>query len=500
LLWLNISVKENYLSILSDGQFTQASRLTGYLELFLVLISSLLLAVWAIKHTIALRNILLGLGVVLSIMYCVRFWQTADLRLQCRFGIRYALPLVFILLSLFWVIIHYFLFSQFPAQQWDDLDSTWLRVFFAVVVGFGTGMALRKYPLAISCLWISILGSFSVVFFQYIPKAIAKNSFFAPDVFGYIFHVKINAVLIGSLCMAGVGGTLLDYLLYQRARLMYTIPSFWLKRFDISHITLALLTVIMLFYSYVFIFDSKNGLVSSAFLLSGWILIGLINLCLLRKKKNVSMSHLWHSLLLMMFLVIIAGFFIKQHIQVNHNWQYLIEDIKVAIQIDKYPHWKNIKQMGYPNNVLNQPVAENTYERVSWATAGAREILANPLGAGVLAGPYTALTNPKEYLAMKKNQSGMISTHSAWVELGLAYGLPFLGLIFASMLTVIYLSFGNIEFRYTVASLIGVIVLIYLIGEVSTQHGLEILYYFLALVAALVIPLRASNQSRSLIN
>lgn len=460
-----------------------------WLGISLIAISTVLLGIWAVKHTIALRNILLVLGAVLSLFYFIQLWRIIDLKkyLVCRRG----LPLMLILCSLVWVLVHYWLFSIFPKEQFDEIDSVWLRASLALLLGFGAGLALQKCPSAIISLWIGILISFAVVFFQYIPKALAKNSLFAPDVFGYIFHVKINAVLIGSLCLAGLGGIFLDYFFYQRSRLLDTVPSAWLKGVDIGLVAMVLLGMLLLLYSYVFIFDTKNGLIVSVFLLSGWTLISLINLYLIQKKKNISVSHLWRSLMLIICVVLIASFFIKQHIQVNLGWQNLIADIKVATQIDAYPHWKNIKEMGYPNNALNQPVAANTYERVAWARAGAREILANPLGIGVLANPYSALTNPKEYLAMKKNQNGLIATHSAWVEFGLAFGWPFLGLIFASMASLIYFSFRDSQFRYTTLSLVGVIGLIYLIGEVSSQHGVEILYYFLALVAALVIPRQA---------
>lgn len=470
-------------------QVIRKKNQNDWLGISLIAISSVLLAIWAVKHTIALRNILLVLGAVLSLFYFVQLWRTTDLK-KYLVGSR-GLPLLLILCSLLWVLVHYWLFSLFPKEQFDEIDSVWLRAFLALLLGFGTGLALQKYPLAITPLWIGILISFAVVFFQYIPKAIARNSLFAPDVFGYIFHVKINAVLIGSLCMAGLGGIFLDYFLYQRSKLLHTVPSAWLKGCDIGLVAMVLLGMLLLLYSYVFIFDTKNGLIVSVLLLSGWTLISLINLYLIQKKKNISISHLWRSLMLIICVVLIASFFIKQHIQVNLGWQNLIADIKVATQIDTYPHWKNIKEMGYPNNALNQPVAANTYERVAWARAGAREILANPLGAGVLASPYSALTNPKEYLAMKKNQNGLIATHSAWVEFGLAFGWPFLGLIFASMVSLIYFSFRDSQFRYTTLSLVGVIGLIYLIGEVSSQHGVEILYYFLALVAALVIPRQA---------
>jgi hypothetical protein len=470
------------------GQVIRKKNQNDWLGISLIAISSVLLAIWAVKHTIALRNILLVLGAVLSLFYFVQLWRTTDLK-KYLVG-SHGLPLLLIFCSLLWVLVHYWLFSLFPKEQFDEIDSVWLRAFLALLLGLGTGLALQKYPLAIISLWIGILISFAVVFFQYIPKAIARDSLFAPDVFGYIFHVKINTVLIGSLCMAGLGGIFLDYFLYQRSKLLHTVPSTWLKGCDISLVAMILLGMLLLLYSYVFIFDTKNGLIASVFLLSGWTLISLINLYLIQKKKNISVGHLLRSLILIICAVLTVSFFIRQHVQVNLGWQNLIADIKVATQIDAYPHWKNVKEMGYPNNALNQPVAANTYERVAWARAGVREILANPLGAGVLAGPYAALTNPGGYLAIKTDYSGVISTHSAWVEFGLAYGWPYLGFIFTNMAILLIFSIRARVFRYTSLSLVCVIALIYLIGEVSSQHGVEILYYFLALIAALVIPTR----------
>ncbi len=63
---------------------------------------------------------------------------------------------------------------------------------------------------------------------------------------------------------------------------------------------------------------------------------------------------------------------------VNKGWHTLIDDVKISVQIDRYPHWQNPSQMGYPNREDGQIVTPNTYERVAWATAGSRAILAYP--------------------------------------------------------------------------------------------------------------------------
>ncbi|NBX79029.1 MAG: hypothetical protein EBQ94_01405, partial [Flavobacteriales bacterium] len=113
------------------------------LEWTLVILSSILLGIWAIKGTIALRNILLVSGTLFSIYYIVQEWRYGELKEQCTFW--KTLPILLIGLAFVWVIAHYFFFSIDPVQQFQELESTWLRAFMASVVGLATGLALRQY-------------------------------------------------------------------------------------------------------------------------------------------------------------------------------------------------------------------------------------------------------------------------------------------------------------------------------------------------------------------
>jgi hypothetical protein len=110
-----------------------------------------------------------------------------------------------------WVVIHYFLFAQNPQQQFSELKSTWLRSLLAVIMGSATGLALNRNPRFMPWLWLGLLLSFVVLIYQYIPKAIAKQSLFAVDHFGdYIFWAKFNGVLAGTILIAGLLGLLID--------------------------------------------------------------------------------------------------------------------------------------------------------------------------------------------------------------------------------------------------------------------------------------------------
>ena len=143
--------------------------------LVLVLISSVLLGIWATMNTIALRNILLWVGVLIALAYWWNWFKTnkANHTFPSLSGL-YWLAVILITLMFIWVVIHYFLFAQNPQQQFSELKSTWLRSLLAVIIGSATGLALNRNPRFMPWLWLGLLLSFVVLIYQYIPKAMAK--------------------------------------------------------------------------------------------------------------------------------------------------------------------------------------------------------------------------------------------------------------------------------------------------------------------------------------
>jgi hypothetical protein len=140
--------------------------------------------------------------------------------------------------------------------------------------------------------------------------------------------------------------------------------------------------------------------------------------------------------------------------------------------------------MGYPKRDDGQVVTANTYERIAWMTAGSRAIISNPQGVGVLAYPFAKHPYLPLKMVVNANNPG-IATHSAWVELGLAFGIPILALIFSAMLLIFTEAVRHAyPVRMTVLGFIVLIASLYTVGEFSTQHCLEILYYLLALLPA----------------
>jgi hypothetical protein len=102
------------------------------------------------------------------------------------------------------------------------------------------------------------------------------------------------------------------------------------------------------------------------------------------------------NILFALMLIGVVGWFGWKQFRVNPGWSSMIEDSKVALQIDKYPNWQNPHTLGYPQSLLGKAVAGNTYEPLSWATAGLTIFIPeNPLGIGILSKPFGVLLNAK---------------------------------------------------------------------------------------------------------
>ena len=346
----------------------------------------------------------------------------------------------------------------------------------ATIVGFATGLALRNHPNRLNLLWLGIFIAFIVLFYQYIPRALAQQKLFVPDYDYYLFHLKINTVLMGMILLAGIDGALLDHLRAIQYR--------W-SDFKIVFLLFWFVGTVMAVWSFVYIVNARNGIGLATILYSFWFICTTIILIQGQMKKMNLKGWL-------LFLFTAAGlllilYFASLQTKVNAGWANLISDTKIAVQIDRYPNWQNLAQLGYPKRDDGQTVTSNTYERVAWATAGSRTILQDPVGVGILSYPFAIHPNRPATMQTGPGIPG-IATHSGWVELGLAFGVPMLNLIFASLL----ISFGNAlrnpyPVKMTILGLIVLILTLYTVGEAAIDHGIEALFFMLALIPALIL-------------
>lgn len=452
------------------------------LEWLLIVLSSILLGIWAVKDTIALRNILLVSSTLFSIYYIVQEWRHGELKEQ--FTIWKVLPILMIALTFVWVVAHYFFFSLDPTKQFQELESTWLRALMASIIGIATGLALRNQPNRLNLLWFGVLIAFLVLFCQYIPRSLAQNKLLVPDYDHYLFHMKINTVLMGMILIAGIDGALLDYLRASQYR--WSNMRLWYFLYWLLGTSLTL-------WAFVYIVNARNGIGLSTILYGFWFICALV--FFIHSQISCLNFKSLQALLITGIGLFLILYFAYLQTAVNKDWHTLIDDAKIAVQIDRYDHWQNPAQMGYPKRDDGQMVAPNTYERVAWAVAGSRAIIAYPQGVGALAYPFAKHPNAPPKMVVGPNTQG-IATHSGWVELGLAFGIPMLGLIFGALLvTFIEAARHAYPARMTVLGFAVLIASLYTVGEVTIQHGVEILFYLLALVPALLLTKQNTGKS-----
>lgn len=435
----------------------------------LISLNVILLAIWAVKDTIALRNIVLGLGALLSIVYIVREWRSGAL--QKQLSNIHALPLVLTCLLLTWVVTHFFFFTQDPVSQLQELRSTWLRVLLGCILAWGTGLAILKRPKLINYLWAGILLGILALYTQYVPKAISAGSFFVPDYHGYLFDGKINGVLVGTLAITGLTASVLDLYRCNQLAAHKPILLYWV------------FGVVITLYSYVFIYDTRNGIGLAGILFLG-LVICAVGWVVLKLLSGAATRELKIVMLFVFIVAIVATPFAYQQMQRNRGWVTLIEDAQIAVQIDKYPHWQRSNEGGpVPETDSGREVVGNNYERVAWAVVGVRLIGQHPMGMGVLYKSFNRL------LQIDYPGATPYATHSGWIDLGLSFGIPALLLMWGVLGSVFYISIKSKgPFRITVPVMATMIFLLYLVGELNGKHSVEILFYWFAMLTALQIP------------
>lgn len=355
----------------------------------------------------------------------------------------------------------------------------------ATILGLGTALAILRRPNAVSLLWLSIIPSFGYLFYQYVPKALAAHSLFAPDYHGYIFYGKISGVLAGTVLIAGLLGTLLDRFGAIAGKARWALVASWLFGTSIS------------LYASVFIFDARNG-VGLALLIFGVVVAGLFVRLIVTFFTKPSLQKIVANALFLVCLVGIGGWFGWNQFKLNPGWATMFEDAQIAVQVDKYPNWQNPTDLGFPKNTSGMEVKGNTYERISWAVAG-MTIFApkNPLGVGILSRPFGVLLNER----YPNSAKGIMSTHSAWVEMTLAFGYPGIMLTLGALVSILILSFSRQSiqgpFHNLVAILAFTVIALYTVGEVSAQHAIELLYFFIALMAGLLLPILPRQSEKT---
>lgn len=435
--------------------------------------SSALLAIWSLRNTIALRNSLLALGTVLAL-----FWLNQHLkrhRSLVSSSIWRFTPIILSSSTLIWVVIHYLIFSQESGLQLQELTSTWLRVLMASIIGAVTGLVIKDHPKRNQFLWFGIFCSFVYLFIHYLEAYLQSGKVFMPDYyFTSPFGNKINTVLMGSLLIGAICGSSAEAFTQNQSRYPRIIYFFWG------------IAVISTLFAFTSIIDTRNGLGVGLILLSTWVLY----LFFMKFGQQLINRNLdWKKAILILLPILFIFIFVQQHLSINKGWNHFFEDIAIGFQIDEVPNWQNIQKFGYPKTPSGAQVYPNNYERAAWAAAGAHAISENPWGYGLLEHSLGKMIQ-KSY-----PEAVIRSSHSAWVDFGLAFGIPGLALILSALISIIILGIrSHSPNKLIVVWLAFSLLLTFTVAEVSSKHTIEILFFCIALLNTMALEKRSTAE------
>jgi hypothetical protein len=448
----------------------RSTRSFAILSALIICISTVLLAIWSIRDTIALRNVLLVLGALVA-LFLIKQYLKQPQKIASNSIWHYA-PIILSACTLVWVGIHYLVFSQDSALQLKDLTSTWVRVLMASMIGAATGLVIKDNPQRSQYLWFGIFCSFAYLLVHYLEAYSQSGALFMPDYyFTSPFSNKINTVLMGGLFIAAICGASATALTSKYSPLYPRIIYFYWAA-----------GVGIILFAYTTIIDTRNGLGVGLILLSAWVLYVFF---VMLGRQLLTGTLNWKRGILILLPILFIFIFVQQHLQINRGWNNFFEDIAIGFQIDEVPNWQNIQKFGYPKTPSGEQVYPNNYERAAWAAAGVRTIQENPLGYGLLEHSLGKMIQ-KSY-----PEAVIRSSHSAWVDFGLAFGIPGLALVLGALISAIALAIrSHSPNKLLVVWMALSLLIIFTIAEVSSNHTIEILFFCIALLNTMALEKR----------
>lgn len=433
----------------------------NYFSWLMVGCSVILMFIWPVKHTIALRMLLLLVGGLIGLTYIIR--ERSSLFQKS------GLPLLFLFLFFAWLITQYFFFSHNQQLELVEIRGTWLRVLFACLLGVGSGLLVRNNRLAQLVILVGIVSFFLLVYFDYAWVSYSDNNWSIPYRFDVgLFGYKNAAVFYGITALALTCGVI----------------SYQLNQEEIYSLTLfaSIITIGFTFLMFV-ISGTKNGVAMGLILIFS-ILVSF----LLRSNKSLT-----HISIAAIFIVSICSI-TYVHLRLTPQWATVFPSVEAGMQIDKYPNWKNQDVLGLPQPANGAVLNESPYLRAAWAVAGLRLLQGNLLGYGLYDKSFRHLAD--ENLAIPP-QSPIIATHCGWLDFALGLGIPGLLLIWSAIVIAFIFSFRQKTlWSFITRWVLAGIFIAWTLDELCSNHNIETLFFLIALLSAGSLPLN-TNDPRS---
>lgn len=379
------------------------SNLNRVLFLFPVL---LLLLIWSISGTVALRHFLLLALVLVN----YKFFDKETALDWCR---RFS----FLFLLTAWFVSHALFITSDAGWVWSEITSQWLRAIIVCLLGAMVAKSfVEKYGTSAGkffswlCLIMGLVYGSLVLLtsaYYWLDNRDAITGFFPFTFSARGGKLEVSFVLSIALALVAVD----------------VIQGF-LKRKTILGLSLRKICFVAFFLVVAMLFaGARNALIGVLFLaLSGTFMWFL---AYANKRK---------ALLILFPVFLLLAVFVYFAISMDQRWQYFHETLLLALDTDHHSAW--LTRVDYPVMASGRAVDVSAYERISWIKVGAK-LFWNDYMFGYGYGREVF----GHALMAKFGASAGGHSHSGYIDLLLAGGLPaivlWLGFVFSFIATVV---------------------------------------------------------------
>lgn len=384
-----------------------------------------LYSVWILPEIVGFRNTAMVIGAITG-LYSIYVHRHIFFRKK-------ATPIWLILCLFIWATFHLFFLRNNFELQLLEFKRIWKYAAIAAIFALGFGISLANYEIKkndfgkeglgfrwANHFWIAVyIGLFS-------PLAIYLIKYLAMHL-GWYFDFELPLFLTipkYSTQLNYVPKT--DYVAFCLPPMVIALSTL-LNTLVIKgcsktlHILLLALNIFLIGAT-VFLFyaqDIKNGIAYAGIFIIAFVFL------IIRKVKISSKKKLIYIVIVLASISLLA----LAHIQKNRSWTTLYADAKIAVELEKYQHWKYAGELGYPINEFGLYVSPTNYDRVAWLLVGSSLSLQTPLGYGLIEDSF-------KYMAKRswpEASDSLSHSHSGWLDIVLGLGWPGFALLLGAL-------------------------------------------------------------------
>lgn len=469
---------------------SKSFNVTWTLSLFLM---AVLIFVWPIPGTIALRNVLAGL--LLATVFYINWKNPKPLKLADLPGLKWPIGLLTGLTL--WIAVVIAGWAAEPALSWGEYWAQWTIPLLSGCAGFLlASQGVANGPKGVQTILKVI---FYTLFFQvalhdlldavYLISTGEQPFRQAPTLYLPLF---LNAWQSGGSWTEAFVGQYFEKFSFVNNTFAAILIAEILQRaierrrwLDLPNWFIGVAFALVLLCSYWL--RVRNGNLGLGFLIVVAGLMTLVRVRLRFKMRN----------LLMVFAVAMAGLisvgtaFWKS----DARWQTFVETVPIALDTDTNKAWLSAKITPYPRLANGLEVDPSNYERIAWIKEGLKLGWEHPLGTGLNRNAFF------DGLDRKHQMNGSIRgghSHSGVVDFFIANGLPGLLLWFAFLLSLTVLGWRT----FAGANMALGLMLIFLVSGFFSRSLLDsnirdhVLQQFLFMAAIFATLCAANSRAR----